>query len=134
MKNKLIKFIFAISIVFSSSGFNSEEYKINFIGLNFYPESTLLSLIDPIINSKVSGSKSNEIIESLYSTGYFADISVSESSNNLQITLKENPIIKYVEFENNTLNLSMLEILCNQLLFIVLNLAFSKPNFYNKYS
>ena len=39
------------------------------------------------------------MIESLFKTGLFEDISISQSQDNLNITLKENPTIKYIDFE-----------------------------------
>jgi outer membrane protein insertion porin family len=42
---------------------------------------------------------SNFIIESLFKTGLFSDISIKKTEEILNITLKENPTIKYFDFE-----------------------------------
>ena len=39
------------------------------------------------------------MIESLFKTGLFEDISISQTQDNLNITLKENPTIKFIDFE-----------------------------------
>ena len=54
------------------------------------------------MGQEFSNSSSNEIIQSLFKTGLFSDISVSRDNNSLNINLIENPIIKYFEVSLDT--------------------------------
>ena len=45
---------------------------------------------------------SNKIIESLFATGLYENISIVKNENSLEITLKENPNIKYLEIKLNS--------------------------------
>ena len=99
MKNKLRLLIITLFLFFATQSFSSTINKINFIGLNNASEDLLLRLIPFQIGQEFNDSASNEIINSLFQTGLFSDISISKSQENLNITLKENPTIKYFDFE-----------------------------------
>ena len=99
MKNKLRLLIITLFLFFTTQSFSSTINKINFIGLNNASEGLLLKLIPFQIGQEFNDSASNEIIKSLFQTGLFSDISISKSQNNLNITLIENPTIKYFDFE-----------------------------------
>jgi outer membrane protein insertion porin family len=101
MKNKILKFIFIVSLIFSSQSFSQSIKKIEFIGLNVYPESTLLSILEPINLSEFNETTSNNLIKILFQTGFFSNISISETDENIQISVNENPIIRYFDFDNN---------------------------------
>ncbi|MFL2508678.1 MAG: outer membrane protein assembly factor BamA [Candidatus Pseudothioglobus sp.] len=97
MKNKLSLLIAILFFFFTTQSFSSPIQKINFIGLNNTSEQTLKALMPFKTGQEFTNSLSNEIIESLFKTGIFSDISVSKNHNILNITLKENPTIKYFE-------------------------------------
>ena len=68
--------------------------KINFTGLNFHSESTLLEILPFKIGQNFSSSVSDQIIEVLFKTDYFSDIKIVKGDNDLTITLKEKPLYK----------------------------------------
>ena len=102
MKNKLIKFTFLLTLFFSIQVSANPIKKINFVGLNFNSESTLLKIIPFKIGQNFSSSTSDQIIEVLFKTGYFSDIKIVKGDDDLTIALKENPFIKYFDININT--------------------------------
>jgi outer membrane protein insertion porin family len=98
MKNKLNQTFVLLFLFFTSHAFSSPVNEINFIGLNNTSEKTLLKYIPLKIGDEYSDSATNTIIESLFKTGLFSDISISNSEGNVNISLVENPTIKYFEF------------------------------------
>ena len=102
MKNKLIKFTFLLTLFFSIQVSANPINKINFVGLNFNSGSTLLKILPFKIGQDFSSSVSDQIIEVLFKTGYFSDIKIVKGDNDLTITLKENPYIKYFDININT--------------------------------
>jgi outer membrane protein insertion porin family len=99
MKNKLRILTSLLFFFFTSQSFSNPITNINFIGLNNAPEESLLKLIPFKAGQEFNDNISNLMIESLFKTGLFEDISISQSQNNLNITVKENPTIKYFDFE-----------------------------------
>ena len=96
MKNKVIKFIFLITLFFSMQSFANPINKIDFIGLNVIQDSSLLELLPVKIGDQYNDQTSNTIIQALFNTDYFSDINVENNNGNLTITLIENPTIKYI--------------------------------------
>ena len=95
-----IKFRFLITalfLFFTTQSFSSPIEKINFIGLNNTSEEALSRLIPFKPGQEYTNSASNQIIESLFQTGLFSDISIAINQNTLNIILEENPIIKYFD-------------------------------------
>ena len=99
MKNKFNQLLFLLFLFFTSQTYSSPINKINFIGLNNASESFLLSVIPFDTGMDFSSNDSNKIIEALFETELFSDISVANTENILDITLVENPIIKYFDVE-----------------------------------
>jgi len=97
MKNKLRLLITLLFFIFTTQSFSNPVEKINFIGLNNTSEESLLQLIPFKTGHEYSNSSSNGIIEALFKTGLFSDISIEKNQNSLNITLKENPTIKYFD-------------------------------------
>jgi outer membrane protein insertion porin family len=97
MKNKLRILASLLFFFFTTQPFSSPINKINFIGLNNAPEESLLQLIPLKAGQEYTNALSNGIIESLFETGLFSDISISNNENSLNITLKENPTIKHFD-------------------------------------
>ena len=97
MKNKLRILASVLFFFFTTQSFSSPISKINFIGLNNAPEESLLQLIPFKAGQEYTSASSDGVIESLFETGLFSDISISNNENSLNITLKENPIIKYFD-------------------------------------
>ena len=99
MKNKLIQLSALLFLFFTTQSYANPINKINFIGLNNTSESTLLSLMPFEAGQNFSPYVSDQIIESLFKTGLFENISIVKDEKSLDITLKENPTIKYLEIE-----------------------------------
>ena len=87
-------------------GFANPINKIDFVGLNVISSTTLISILPVKIGDQYNQNTSDEIIQSLFNTGYFSDINVSNNNDNLTITVLENPYIKY--FNVNNINTSKL--------------------------
>ncbi len=99
MKNKFRLLIIAFFFFFTTQSYSSPIKNINFIGLNNASEDSLIQLIPFQTGQEYNDSSSNEIIKSLFQTGLFSDISITKNQDSLNITLKENPTIKYFDFE-----------------------------------
>ena len=97
MNKKLIQLSILFCIFFTSQAFSNPIDKINFIGLNNNLDSTLLKLLPFKVGENFSTDASDKIIESLLKTGFFSNINIIKNKNILNITLKENPNIKYFE-------------------------------------
>ena len=102
MKNKIIKFVFLVSLFFSIQSFANSINKIDFVGLNVISNTTLMSIIPVKIGDQYNENTSDEIIQTLFNTGYFSDISVLNKDDNLTITLVENPYIKYFNVDTDS--------------------------------
>lgn len=97
MKNILRFLITTLFFFFTTSSFSNPIDKINFIGLNNASEDTLLKIIPFRTGEEYSNTVSNKIVESLFETGLFSDITLTKNQNNLNIQLEENPTIKYFD-------------------------------------
>ena len=99
MKNKLRLLITSLFFFFTTQALSNPIDKINFIGLNNAQERSLLKILPFKNGQEFTDSSSNEIIQSLFKTGLFSDIGVSLENTTLKITVKENPIVKYFDFD-----------------------------------
>ena len=99
MKNKFIQLSALLLLFFTTQAFTNPINKINFIGLNNTSERTLLSLMPFEAGQNFSPYVSDQIIKSLFKTELFENISIVKNEKSLNITLKENPTIKYLEIE-----------------------------------
>jgi len=102
MKKILIKFSVLLFLFFTTQASSDPISKINFIGLNNTSESAILKLIPFEVGQNFSPYASDKIIESLFKTELFENISIIKNENTLDITLEENPNIKYLEIKLNT--------------------------------
>jgi len=102
MKNKLIQLSALLFLFFTTQAYANPIDKISFIGLNTSSESSLLEILPFKIGQDFSPYASNKIIESLFATGLYENISIVKNKNLLEITLKENPNIKYLEIKLNS--------------------------------
>ena len=99
MKNKFIQFSALLFLFFTTQAYSNPIEKINFIGLNNTSESTLLEILPFKIGQNFSPYDSDQIIDSLFKTALFENISIIKNENSLNITLKENPNIKYFDIK-----------------------------------
>ena len=101
MKNKFIQISTIFFLFCATQAFSNPINKINFIGLSNTPESSLLKLIPFELGQNFTSDTSNKIVESLFKTGLFENIRIIKNENSLDITLNENPNIKYFEIKLN---------------------------------
>ena len=104
MKSKLIFLMILPLFFFSSQSISNPIEKINFIGLNTAIESSLLESLSFKVGQDFSAAVSDQIIQELFNTGYFSDIKVAKKTNNLEISVKENPLIKFFEISLSEAN------------------------------
>ena len=76
MKNKFNQLLTLLFLFFTTQTYSSPIDKINFIGLNNVSENTILKEMPFEIGDEYSDSASNEIIQSLFKTRLFSDISI----------------------------------------------------------
>ena len=100
MKNKFKLLVSLLFFFFTTQSLSTPINKINFIGLNNSSEDFLFNIIPFQTGQEYTNSSSNAIIESLYKTGLFSDISIEINESSLNIKLKENPIIRNFEFDH----------------------------------
>jgi outer membrane protein insertion porin family len=98
MKSKLNHLCIILLLFFTTQAHSNTISEINFIGLNNTSATSLLEKMPIKVGDTFSSSASNQIIESLFSTDLFSDISVVNNQGSIDITLIENPTIKYFEF------------------------------------
>ena len=79
MKNNLLLLITSFFLFFATNTYSNPINKINFIGLNNSSEEILLEVIPFKAGQEFSNSSSNEIIQSLFETGLFSDITVVQN-------------------------------------------------------
>ena len=99
MKNKLTQFFLLFTLFFSTQAFSNPINSINLVGLNSYNENSIIKLLPFKVGQNFLSSTSDKIIEELFKTGYFSDITVIKDDKKLIITLKENPNIKYFDIK-----------------------------------
>ena len=98
MNNNLIKSLILLFIFFANQAYSNTINAIKFIGLNNTTENTLIKYVPFKIGDEYSASLSNETIQSLFKTGLFSDISIINNDGVINISVLENPTIKYFEF------------------------------------
>ena len=99
MKYKFIQFSTLLFLFFTTQALSNPINKINLIGLNLTSESSLLKLLPFEIGQNFSPDASDKIIKSLFETALFSDIRVIKNENSLDITLEENPQIKFIDLK-----------------------------------
>jgi len=102
MKNKFIQISTLLFLFFTTQSFANPIIKINFIGLNTSSERSLLEILPFKIGQDFSPYSSDKIIESLFQTGLFSNISIVKNKNSLDIKVTENPYIKFFDISLDT--------------------------------
>ena len=62
---------------------------------------TIQSLLGVKVGESISDSTADIVLQSLYSTGYFSDVSVKKNGGTLNIIVSENPTIYEIAYEGN---------------------------------
>mgnify|MGYP000188434838 FL=1 len=100
MKNKVNQLLTILLLLFSMNANATKVDKIIFIGLDFNSEQFMSDIISFKPGQEFSDSASNEILERIFRTGLFSDISLQIKENQLEITVVENPYIKFLYVTN----------------------------------
>ena len=82
------------------SPIHAKNYSINVIGNNYIDQQIVISLFVNLPED-IANIDENQLLKELYDTGYFEDIEISLSSNELIIKITEYPIFKEVHFKKN---------------------------------
>ena len=94
--------LFYLFIYLLSSPVFAQDIEVTSIkieGNSVIEDETILSYIPFKSDSNLSEEKQNQIIESLYSTGFFNDILLIIENNILYIRVKERPVIAGITFD-----------------------------------
>ena len=103
MKNKFRLIISSLFFFFATQAYSNQINQINYIGIDFTSKDFLQEIIPFKTGKELTKTDSNNIIESFFKTGFFSDISISVDKDQLNITLIENPYIKYIEINYKNL-------------------------------
>jgi len=98
MKLKLV--LLPLFLLISSSAFSEKISSIDIFGLNTISRGTVLEYIPFEVGDEINDQTLLSIDKSLKKTGFFSNISLKIIKNILEITLTENPTIKFLEFKN----------------------------------
>ena len=95
------EFILFTNLFLSNLSFaeNIEVNSIQIEGNSVIEDETILSYIPFKSETNLSEDKQNQIIESLYSTGFFNDILLIIEDNILYVRVKERPVISSINFD-----------------------------------
>ena len=94
--------LFYLLIFFLSNLSFAENIEVNSIqieGNSVIEDETILSYIPFKSETNLSEDKQNQIIESLYSTGFFNDILLIIEDDILYVRVKERPVISSINFD-----------------------------------
>ena len=97
---KLKSVLFPLFLLISSSAFSEKISSIDIFGLNTISRGTVLEYIPFEVGDEINDQTLLSIDKSLKKTGFFSNISLKIIKNILEITLTENPTIKFLEFKN----------------------------------
>ena len=94
--------LFYLFIYLLSNPVFAQDIEVNSVkieGNSVIEDETILSYIPFKSESNLNEEKQNQIIESLYSTGFFSDIFLIIENNILYIRVKERPVIAGITFD-----------------------------------
>ena len=94
MKLKLV--LLPLFLLISSSAFSEKISSIDIFGLNTISRGTVLEYIPFEVGDEINDQTLLSIDKSLKKTGFFSNISLKIIKNILEITLTENPTIKFL--------------------------------------
>ena len=89
-------FIFLVSL----NSFSAELKKINITGLDSISRGTVLNYLPIEVGDDLPDASLELLKESLLKTNLFSEINIKFTENTLNILLKENPTIKYLDINN----------------------------------
>jgi outer membrane protein insertion porin family len=92
-------FLFVANVSFASAGFTVRNIRVQ--GLQNLAPSTVLNYLPIHAGQRFDYAKSDQILQSLYSTGFFYSIGLGRSGNTLIVNVKERPMITLVNIIGN---------------------------------
>lgn len=100
MKKIIYQFISVLFFLYATQVNAKQINQINYIGIDFTSKDFLEEIIPFEAGNEFTEIDSNNVIESFFKTGFFSDITIKTDGNQLNITLVENPYIKYFDLKN----------------------------------
>ena len=97
MKNNITQISIIIGLLFSTLASAAQIDKIEISGLDVIPNSTVLSYLPVQTGDEITTETTDQIIKTLYSTGFFEDVSTSIEDATVYVSLVENAHIKYFD-------------------------------------
>ena len=94
----IIGLVFAIQSAFADS-FVIKQIKVT--GLQRVQEKTVLSYMPVHIGQALTTQDTDNILNSLYKTGFFSDVRLSRQGNTLIVDVRERPTIGLIHIEGN---------------------------------
>ena len=94
----LLKFIFIIWLLLTSKAISNTLNKIEIIGNNRISDETIKLFISINKDDEINDVKLNNILNELFETNFFKDISVNFKDQILVINVVENPIIENIYY------------------------------------
>ena len=95
--NKLLSRLAFFFFLFSgTSSFSEKIDNIKILGNERISKETILMFSDITLNDKIDDNKINQILNNLYESNFFEDVSVEYNQNILFISVKELPIIQNI--------------------------------------
>ena len=95
----LIKLIIYFSIIISTNAYSDILKKIEIVGNDRITDETIKLFIDLNNNDKINDIRLNKILNDLYETNYFKDVSLNFENEILSINVVELPIIENINYE-----------------------------------
>jgi len=127
-KNRIVTLILLLFVFTQVMAFDFVANRIVFVGLHHIPASTALNYLPVKPGDRITNSVSDNIIQSLYKTGFFENVSLSRQGNTLIITVQEQPTIGKITLSGNKV------IKSNELLSVLRKMHIAEGYEYNKSS
>ncbi len=96
---RILVFIIFFTILSISQSFSDELKKINIFGNERISDETVKMFASVSIGDDIDDNKVNLILKELFGSGFFSDVNLKFENNTLNISLVENPIIENIFFE-----------------------------------
>jgi len=112
-----VRKVFLLFLLIVSFGSKAEIIeKIDIIGLDTISRGTVLSYTPVEVGDQYGPELNNAVSNSLLKTNLFSEVFVNFSNKNLNIRIKENPTIKYIEFKDYEDDLVLNEEIVNSMI------------------
>ena len=96
---KIIAVLFFSFFTFNKSAVSEILKDFRIIGNDRISKETIIMFSNVSLNENIDSSKLNEILNNLYDTNFFENISINFLENILEIQVSENPIIENINIE-----------------------------------